>query len=90
MSFDETLVKSIDPAMLPETWRMAPLPVTVQLIGDDWAVGEDSAVLQLPSAIVPTEWNYLLNPAHPDFDKITIGPKQPIEFAPRLLKTPTR
>ncbi|MCL2641815.1 MAG: RES family NAD+ phosphorylase [Phycisphaerales bacterium] len=86
ISFDKSLVKSVDPATFPEAWRVDPPPVTVQLIGDDWVAGEDSAVLRLPSAVVPAEWNYLLNPEHPDFAKIAIGPKQPIEFDPRLAK----
>lgn len=47
------------------------------------------AVLQLPGVIVPTEWTYLRNGAHPDFTGITIGPKQPIKFDPRLIKVPT-
>jgi hypothetical protein len=38
--------------------------------------------------IVPTECNYLLNPAHPAFARIAIGPRQPISFDPRLLKPP--
>ena len=89
VSFDETLMKTIDPATLPKTWHRSPSPATVRQVGDDWVAGASSAVLRLPSAIVPREWNYLLNPAHPDFAKITIGPKQPIKFDPRLIKAPT-
>ena len=58
-------------------------------MGDHWVAGAASAVLRLPSAIVPNEWNYLLNPAHPDFAKITIGPKQHIQIDPRLIKAST-
>lgn len=89
VSFDETLVTTVDPARLPKSWRRSPSPATVQQVGDAWVAGGTSAVLRLPSVIVPSEWNYLLNPAHPDFAKITIGPKQPIKFDPRLVKTPT-
>lgn len=89
VSFDSKLVKSIDSAALPKTWRRFPSPATVRQVGDDWVADADSSVLRLPSAIVPTEWIYLLNPAHPDFAKITIGPKQQIKFDPRLIKSST-
>jgi RES domain-containing protein len=44
-----------------------------------------SAVLAVPSVIIPEEFNYLLNPAHPDFKKISIGKPEPFAFDPRLL-----
>ncbi len=85
VSFDEMLVKTVAPATLPKRWRRSPSPATVQQVGDRWVAAGSSAVLRLPSAIVPTEWNYLLNPAHGDFAKIAIGRKQPIKFDPRLV-----
>jgi RES domain-containing protein len=42
-------------------------------------------VLQLPSAIIPEEANFLLNPRHPDFPRIRIAPAQPFAFDSRLL-----
>ena len=89
VSFEDTLMKSITAAKLPKAWRRSPSSARVRQVGDDWVAGGDSAILQLPSAIVPSEWNYLLNPEHPDFAKITIGRKQPIKFDPRLIKAPT-
>ena len=88
VSFDGSLVKAVDPAKLPRTWRRSPAPATSQQVGDQWVATSGSAVLRLPSAIVPSEWNYLLNPAHPEFAKIRIGPKQSIKFDPRLIKAP--
>jgi RES domain-containing protein len=41
-------------------------------------------VLKLPSAVVPSEFNYLLNPAHPDFGRISIGKPQVFKADPRL------
>jgi len=87
LTFDEALVTDALPTMLPKTWRRTPAPASARRIGDDWISGAASAVLRLPSAIVPVESNYLLNPAHPDFERIVIGPKRAIEFDPRLLKT---
>jgi RES domain-containing protein len=61
----------------------------VQQVGDDWIARGSSAVLQLPSAIVPAEWNFLLNPMHRDFSRITIGHFREVQLDPRLVKTNT-
>lgn len=83
---DELVITTVDLKSLPKVWRKSPAPVAVQRIGDMWVAAGGSAVLRVPSAIVPNEWDYLLNPAHPDFAGITIGPKQPVRFDPRLIR----
>lgn len=70
---------------LPADWTEEPPPPATKEIGDLWAKEARSAVLALPSVIIPGEPNYLLNPAHPDFKKITIGKPEPFSFDPRLL-----
>ena len=50
-----------------------------QKLGDRWFDLRLSAVLAVRSKIVPLEHNYVLNPEHPDFRKITTEP--PAEFA---------
>jgi len=45
-----------------------------------------SAVLSVPSATVPSERNYLLNPMHLDFSKVTINKAVPFSFDSRLWK----
>jgi RES domain-containing protein len=56
---------------------------SVPKLVDDTPVG-GSAVLQVPSALTPSESNYLLNPNHPDFAKIKFGPEQIHRFDRRL------
>jgi hypothetical protein len=46
----------------------------------------ESAVLKEPSVVVPEEYNFLLNPNHPDFEKITIGTPIVYPFDPRLAR----
>lgn len=58
-------------------------PITQQ-IGDKWLFGRETAVLKVPSAIIDLEYNYLLNPAHPDFNKIKITTVKPFSFDTRL------
>ena len=84
VTFDDRLVTRADPATLPRNWRADPPPLALRSIGDDWAAAGTSAVLAVPSAVVPEEWNYVLNPAHPDFRRVTIGAVQPFDFDPPL------
>ncbi|HTD97920.1 MAG TPA: RES family NAD+ phosphorylase [Mucilaginibacter sp.] len=55
-----------------------------QSIGDQWLNTRETAVLKVPSAIIDLEYNYLLNSAHPDFEKIRIISVRPFSFDQRL------
>lgn len=76
-SFDEKLVSELKEEDLPKDWASHP-PVASQQIGDNWVQDQTSLLLKVPSVVVPLEANYLLNPAHPDVDKINIG--QPVSL----------
>ena len=69
---------------LPKDWDTSPAPVELQQLGDDWAREKVSAVLEVPTAIIPREKNYLLNPAHPDFAQIKIETPERFVFDERL------
>ncbi len=71
---------------LPKRWRRHPPGAGTKKIGSDWVKSMDSAVLSLPSTIIPSNKNYLLNPQHPDSDKITIGLPEPFSFDSRMWK----
>jgi len=87
---EESFTTEIDPESLPSNWREDPPPGAAQSIGDDWARDARSAVLRIPSAIVPGEFNYLLNPRHPDFRKLKIGPPKSFFFDSRLARRPRK
>jgi RES domain-containing protein len=69
---------------LPHDWDASPPPLELQQLGDDWVRDQASAVLEVPTAIVPREKNYLLNPAHPDFAQIKIEAPERFVFDERL------
>lgn len=71
---------------LPPDWRTEPPATTTQDIGRAW-LGDParSAVLVVPSVVVPSEVNYLLNPAHPDAGRWSVVATAPFRFDPRLL-----
>lgn len=76
--------EQVDRSNLPSDWRKDPPPSTLAAIGQEWASRGNSAVLQVPSAVIDEEWNYLLNPLHPDFAQIGIGTAKDFQFDSRL------
>jgi len=85
IDFDEHLVERVLPPALPADWRDEPPPPSTKRFGDQWVNEARSAVLELPSIIIPGESNYLLNTSHPDFTTIAIGKPESFAFDPRLL-----
>lgn len=59
-----------------------------QAMGDLWLDNAKGLVLRVPSAVIPEEHNYLLNPAHPKYGEIEISRGEAFAFDPRLLKKP--
>ena len=85
--FDEGLVIAIeDFGPLPDNWSDSPPPLAIQRIGDEWAESKASAVLRVPTAVLPFEFNYLINIEHADFSKIRLGKLQSFIFDQRLSK----
>lgn len=76
----------IDAVQLPEDWRTIGARDVLQFMGQAWLQGAQTAVLSVPSAVVPAERNYLLNPRHPDFSRIVIGEPQSLQTDTRLLR----
>ena len=71
---------------LPSDWREIAARGKLQAIGAEWARKCSAAVLAVPSAIVPAESNYLLNPLHPAFHRIKTGEPGTVETDLRLVK----
>jgi len=81
----ESLVLEVDPADLPSNWAAPTAPPELSVVGDSWLDAREKAVLRVPSAVVFSEPNFILNPEHPDFSRLSIGPEQPYAFDSRLL-----
>src|SRR5437762_4503948 len=71
---------------LPSDWRDVGARGKLQTIGAEWAKKRSAAVLTVPSAIVPAESNYLLNPLHADFKRIKVGKPNTVTTDLRLIK----
>jgi len=81
---DDAVVELLSLERLPRLWReLRGLEVT-QRLGDQWLEAGRQLALAVPSAIVPEELNYLLNPAHPAFARLRFGRPMPVVLDPRL------
>ena len=78
LKFPQRVVSHVKIDQLPKQWRSSPPPNVLAEIGDDWYLHQRSAVLQVPSAVVPLENNYLLNPGHRDYRLVEI--EGPIDY----------
>ena len=84
VSWDEAIMSAIDLRKLPKGWNAQPPGLISKNIGDEWVHSDRSAVLVVPSVIVPLEKTFLLNPKHRDFGKIKIKDAGGFHLDPRL------
>ena len=81
---DELPMLELDIAQLPANWREYPAPDPLDQLGGNWLAGARTAILAVPSAVIPHERNYAMNPAHADFRRLVIGRPEPFSFDPRM------
>lgn len=84
--FDDGLCTTLAVSDLPDDWASDLAPVSTRNLGTAWVKSMRSPVLSVPSAVIPAERNYLLNPLHPEFNKIALGNAEVFRFDPRLNK----
>lgn len=75
----------IEPGQLSRGWDHQHITSQTVDLGDAWYQDAVSAILQVPSAAVTGEYNYLLNPNHRDFSRIKYK-TEVFPFDPRLLR----
>lgn len=72
----------------PPNWRALGSPEAAAA-GGEWVRSSRTALLRVPSALVPREDNYLVNPAHPDAQRIIVSSPEPLEWDARLFGIPS-
>jgi RES domain-containing protein len=81
---DTVSIMDVPKAVLIAGWDQ-PIPIpSTQEYGWTWITSNSSAVLRVPSAVIPYEPNYVINVLHPEFLEIEFGPPEPFRFDPRL------
>jgi RES domain-containing protein len=78
------LIQRLPKSALPKDWREYPAPPSTHAIGDKWVMHGATVVLEVPSVVIPSESNFLINPLHREFRKLRIGKAIPFQFDLRL------
>ena len=81
----DELVKQLDMGLLPADWRELN-SLACRDLGSGWAASGRSVALQVPSAVVESDWNVLLNPRHPEFSKIQLVSPKPFRYDERMFR----
>ena len=76
----EVRVEHLHESDLPKGWNAFPPAESTRIVGDSWLRRMSSCVLSVPSAVLPSDRNYLLNPAHPDFKYLTVVTEKPFDL----------
>ncbi len=87
VEYSESCVLRLDTDLLPPDWRRFPAPLELHDIGDRWISESSSLLLRVPSAIIPQEFNFLINPRHEDFPKLKIMGPIPFDMDRRLFRS---
>ncbi len=69
---------------LPANWREAAPPRELARCGDEFAQNGEHCLLLVPSVLVPNENNYLINPAHPVYNRIVVRELEPLSYDLRM------
>ncbi|MGH7340549.1 MAG: RES family NAD+ phosphorylase [Candidatus Rokuibacteriota bacterium] len=82
--FEARFVEVVEPAALPPGWDAYPATPVTREFGDRWVAERRTAVLRVASVVTRGEVSYILDPAHPDFERIEVQAPEPMLWDPRL------
>lgn len=81
----EDSIYTLNPNLLPANWRSVSPQTALRNLGDAFLKQQTSLLMKVPSSIVPAEYNYLLNPLHPDAVKARVVNRESFSFDERLI-----
>jgi RES domain-containing protein len=80
----ENVIRIVSLKELPANWQSLPAPASTKDFGSGLLARDDFAVFRLPSVVIPQEFNYLLNPKHPQSGKFKVRMVEDFNFDPRI------
>ena len=79
---DTVRCERVNLSSLSQSWRAVPFPLELWAVGDNW-LSASSVCLLAPSAVVPEEFNLLINPSHSDFKYLQFSEPAVFNFDPQ-------
>lgn len=86
---DAVRITAIDITTLPRNWKDTPAPNGLKAYGAEWLTQGKYSALKVPSALISSECNIILNPLHTDFRRILIRTPEDFCYDPRMWKEVT-
>lgn len=83
---DDLARDQVETSDLPANWRESAAPAELARLGDEFAQRGESCLLLVPSVLAPSELNWLINPAHPDYKRIVVREVEPLSYEPRMFR----
>lgn len=90
VDLDPKLVERVEEGALPRGWWSAVAPMELQVLGAEWLASRRTPWLSVPSAILPAERIYVLNPEHERARELAPSPPEPLRVDPRLPRPDSR
>jgi RES domain-containing protein len=78
-------VTTISREDLPDNWKLESSYGITQPLGSRWYEAGETLLLQVPSALVPAEYNFVLNARHRDFAHVKIKSREPFVYDYRFI-----
>ena len=86
IAVDSADILTLQPSKLPHKWNSDVPGILTRKVGDDWLSSMSSLALEIPSSVLPSETNVLLNPLHPKMIGLDLAQFEPLVVNHRLLK----
>ena len=83
---DDLARERVETSNLPPNWRESASPPELTRVGDEFAQRGENCLLLVPSVLAPNENNWLINPAHPDYNRIVMREVEPLSYDPRMFR----
>lgn len=80
---DGLIEEAFSPDPLPMDWKCFPYSKSTLELGTRFLLDARSLIMRVPSAIVPDEANFILNPLHVDFQQVVIRAIEPFPIDER-------
>lgn len=79
-------ITEITSDQLPKNWNAYPAPTILSEMGERWILKNSTLALKVPSCIIHSSHNYVLNCKHPDYLKVKLIERSDFKFDSRLKK----
>jgi len=82
---DDRKIEELTASQLPNGWNRPGNYRVCQETGSSWFTTGRTAILKVPSALIPQECNFVINTTHPDFNRIILEGTEDFLFDPRII-----